>query len=181
MARQPGRGDARPRAQPANGRHFPARFTAPEFTSLCPVTGQPDFGHLVIDYVPGQWLLESKSLKLYLASFRNHGAFHQHRTVTIGKRITAEIKPKWLAHRRLLVSARRHPDRRVLANRRLPKGMWLPDQGGAPIAAGAEPSPVPALRSGGTSQKCHVWTAPGWQELFSHFAALVGAAMCSAF
>ena len=56
---------------------YVARFTAPEFTSLCPVTGQPDFGILVIDYVPGEWLLESKSLKLYLASFRNHGAFHE--------------------------------------------------------------------------------------------------------
>ena len=50
------------------------RFTAPEFTSMCPVTGQPDFAHIVIDYVPRQWLLESKSLKLYLASFRNHAA-----------------------------------------------------------------------------------------------------------
>ena len=64
--------------------------------SLCPVTGQPDFAHLVIDYVPGSWLLESKSLKLYLASFRNHGAFHEDCTVAIGKRIAAEIKPKWL-------------------------------------------------------------------------------------
>src|SRR5215471_21870290 len=63
------------------------RFTVPEFTSLCPVTGQPDFAHLMIDYAPGQWLLESKSLKLFLASFRNHGAFHEDCTVMIGKRI----------------------------------------------------------------------------------------------
>ncbi len=61
-----------------------------------PVTGQPDFAHLMIDFVPGQWLLESKSLKLYIASFRNHGAFHEDCTVSIGKRIAAEIKPKWL-------------------------------------------------------------------------------------
>ena len=76
--------------------NYLVRFTAPEFTSICPVTGQPDFAHLVIDYVPGQWLLESKSLKLYVASFRNHGAFHEDCTVMIGKRIADEIKPKWL-------------------------------------------------------------------------------------
>ena len=64
-----------------------ARFTVPEFTSLCPVTGQPDFAILVIDYVPGPWLVESKSLKLYMHSFRNHGAFHEDCTVAIGKRL----------------------------------------------------------------------------------------------
>ena len=87
-----------------------ARFTCPEFTSLCPVTGQPDFAHLVIDYVPGNWLVESKSFKLYLASFRNHGAFHEDCTVGVGKttaRIArAKIHPYW----RLLVSPRRHAD-----------------------------------------------------------------------
>ena len=77
---------------PQAGQLYLARFTAPEFTSLCPLTAQPDFAHLVIDYVPGQWLLESKSLKLYVASFRNHGAFHEDCTVAIGKRIAAEIK-----------------------------------------------------------------------------------------
>ncbi len=81
---------------PQSDTDYVVRFIAPEFTSLCPVTGQPDFAHLVIDYVPGQWLLESKSLKLYVASFRNHGAFHEDCTVAIGKRIAAEIKPKWL-------------------------------------------------------------------------------------
>ena len=70
---------------------YVARFTFPEFTSICPVTGQPDFGILMIDYVPGQWLVESKSLKLYLQSFRNHGAFHEDCTVAIGKRVAAEI------------------------------------------------------------------------------------------
>jgi len=72
---------------PHPGETYLVRFTAPEFTSLCPVTGQPDFAHLVIDYVPDQHLIESKSLKLFLASFRNHGAFHEDCTVTIGKRI----------------------------------------------------------------------------------------------
>lgn len=75
---------------------YVARFTAPEFTSLCPVTGQPDFGILVIDYLPDQWLLESKSLKLFLAAFRNHGAFHEDCTVGIGKRIVALLEPRWL-------------------------------------------------------------------------------------
>ena len=74
-------------ANPHAGTLYLARFAAPEFTSLCPVTGQPDFAHLVIDYVPGDWLIESKSLKLYLASFRNHGAFHEDCTISIGKKI----------------------------------------------------------------------------------------------
>src|SRR4051794_36550663 len=77
---------------PQSDTDYLVRFAVPEFTSLCPVTGQPDFAHLVIDYVPGQWLLESKSLKLYIASFRTHGAFHEDCTVSIGKRLAAEIK-----------------------------------------------------------------------------------------
>jgi len=75
---------------------YVARFTAPEFTSLCPVTGQPDFAHLVIDYVPGDWLVESKSLKLFLTSFRNHGAFHEDCTIFIAKRLKALLEPRWL-------------------------------------------------------------------------------------
>src|SRR6188508_3549490 len=71
---------------------YVARFTAPEFTTLCPITGQPDFAHLVIDYVPRQWLVESKSLKLYLASFRNTGTFHEDCTVAIGKRLAGLLK-----------------------------------------------------------------------------------------
>src|SRR5580698_7419012 len=73
-----------------------ARFAAPEFTSLCPVTGQPDFAHLVIDYAPGEWLIESKSLKLFLGAFRNHGAFHEDCTVAIRRRIVATAAPRWL-------------------------------------------------------------------------------------
>ncbi len=72
------------------------RFVCPEFTSLCPVTGQPDFAHLVIDYAPGDWLVESKSLKLFLTSFRNHGAFHEDCTVRIGKDIARLLDPRWL-------------------------------------------------------------------------------------
>jgi 7-cyano-7-deazaguanine reductase len=75
---------------------YVARFTAPEFTSLCPVTGQPDFAILIIDYVPGPWLVESKSLKLYLTSFRNHGAFHEDCTVAIGRRLADLLEPRYL-------------------------------------------------------------------------------------
>jgi 7-cyano-7-deazaguanine reductase len=72
------------------------RFTAPEFTSLCPLTGQPDFAHLVIDYVPDAWIVESKSLKLYLASVRNHGAFHEACTLDIAQRLMGLLAPHWL-------------------------------------------------------------------------------------
>lgn len=75
---------------------YMVRFTVPEFTSLCPLTGQPDFAHMVIDYVPNKRLVESKSLKLFLTSFRNHGAFHEDCTVSIAKRLIDEIAPKWL-------------------------------------------------------------------------------------
>jgi 7-cyano-7-deazaguanine reductase len=83
-------------ANPQAGTLYLARFTAPEFTSLCPITGQPDFARLVIDYAPDAWLIESKSLKLYLASFRNHGAFHEDCTLAIGKRIVETAQPTWL-------------------------------------------------------------------------------------
>ena len=81
---------------PHAGTLYLARFTVPEFTSLCPVTGQPDFAHIVIDYAPGDWLVESKSLKLYMTSFRNHGAFHEDCTVAIGKRLQDLLAPEWM-------------------------------------------------------------------------------------
>jgi 7-cyano-7-deazaguanine reductase len=117
---------------PQEGENYLVRFTAPEFTSLCPVTGQPDFAHLVIDYVPGSWLLESKSLKLYVASFRNHGAFHEDCTVMIGKRIASEIKPKFLRIGGYWYPRGGIPIDVFWQTGRLPKGMWIPDQGVAP-------------------------------------------------
>lgn len=72
------------------------RFTCPEFTSICPITGQPDFANILIDYVPNKSIVESKSLKFYLVSYRNHGAFHEDCTVQIAKDIILQIKPKWL-------------------------------------------------------------------------------------
>jgi 7-cyano-7-deazaguanine reductase len=109
-----------------------ARFSCPEFTSLCPVTGQPDFGILVIDYVPGRWLLESKSLKLYLASFRNHGAFHEGCTVAIGKRITALLEPRYLRIGGFWYPRGGIPIDVFWQTGDPPEGLWLPDQGVAP-------------------------------------------------
>ena len=108
---------------------YVARFTAPEFTSLCPVTGQPDFGILVIDYVPGEWLLESKSLKLYLASFRNHGAFHEDCTVGIGKRIAELLEPKWLRIGGYWNPRGGIPIDVFWQTGAPPDGIWLPDTG----------------------------------------------------
>ena len=113
--------------------NYVARFTAPEFTCLCPITGQPDFAHLVIDYVPGRWLVESKSLKLYLTSFRNHGAFHEDCTVAIGKRLIALLKPKYLRIGGYWYPRGGMPIDVFWQAGRLPKGVWLPpDQGVAP-------------------------------------------------
>ena len=81
---------------PHRGRFYTVRFTAPEFTSLCPVTGQPDFAHLVIDYVPRDWIVESKSLKLYLTSFRNHGAFHEQCSLDVATALVDLLDPHWL-------------------------------------------------------------------------------------
>jgi 7-cyano-7-deazaguanine reductase len=81
---------------PRPGRPYLVRFTAPEFTSLCPVTGQPDFAHLVLDYAPDRQIVESKSLKLFLSAFRNHAGFHEDVTVGIAERLVAEMKPLWL-------------------------------------------------------------------------------------
>ena len=106
---------------PQAGVLYAVRFTAPEFTSLCPMTGQPDFAHLVIDYAPGDWLVESKSLKLYLTSFRNHGAFHEDCTISIARRFIETAEPLWL---------------RI-------GGYWYP-RGGIPIDVFHQTGPVPA-------------------------------------
>jgi 7-cyano-7-deazaguanine reductase len=119
-------------ANPHPDTHYVARFTAPEFTALCPITGQPDFAHLVIDYVPDRWLLESKSLKLYLASYRNHGAFHEDCTVAIGKRIAALLSPHYLRIGGYWYPRGGIPIDVFWQTGVLPEGVWLPDQGVAP-------------------------------------------------
>ena len=117
---------------PQAGELFVARFVAPEFTSLCPVTGQPDFGHLVIDYAPDRHLLESKSLKLFLGSFRNHGAFHEDCTVGIGKRIRDAIRPVWIRIGGYWMPRGGIPIDVFWQSGPPPEGLWLPDQGVPP-------------------------------------------------
>ncbi|BAF89060.1 preQ(1) synthase [Azorhizobium caulinodans] len=112
--------------------NYVARFTAPEFTSLCPVTGQPDFAHLVLDYVPDAWLVESKSLKLYLASFRNHGAFHEDCTVAIGKRLVELLKPRFFRIAGYWYPRGGIPIDVFWQTGELPRGVWLPETGVAP-------------------------------------------------
>jgi 7-cyano-7-deazaguanine reductase len=109
-----------------------ARFTAPEFTSLCPVTGQPDFAHLVIDYAPAKKLIESKSLKLYLASFRNHGAFHEDCTIAIARRIVAAAKPLWLRIAGYWYPRGGIPIDVFYQTGAPPRGLWIPETGVAP-------------------------------------------------
>ena len=109
-----------------------ARFVAPEFTSLCPVTGQPDFAHLVIDYAPADWLIESKSLKLYLSSFRNHGAFHEDCTVAIGRKIVEIAQPRWLRIGGYWYPRGGIPIDVFWQSGVAPEGLWIPDQGVAP-------------------------------------------------
>ena len=117
---------------PHPGTDFLARFTAPEFTSICPVTGQPDFGILVIDYLPGDWLVESKSLKLYLTSFRNHGAFHEDCTVGIGKRLADLLEPRWFRIGGYWYPRGGIPIDVFWQTGEAPKGLWVPDQGVMP-------------------------------------------------
>ena len=103
------------------------RFTCPEFTALCPITGQPDFAHLVIDYLPGEFILESKSLKLYLGSFRNHGEFHEACTVGIAKRLIGELKPKWFRMGGFWYPRGGIPIDVFYQSGPAPLGIWIPD------------------------------------------------------
>ena len=119
--------DRVPNPHPDTG--YVARFTVPEFTSLCPVTGQPDFAHLVIDYVPGPWLVESKSLKLYLTSFRDHGAFHEDCTIGIGRRLAGFLEPRWLRIGGYWYPRGGIPIDVFWQTGAPPAGLWLPDQG----------------------------------------------------
>ncbi|WP_460450473.1 preQ(1) synthase [Alsobacter sp. SYSU BS001988] len=117
---------------PHPGTLYLARFTMPEFTSICPVTGQPDFGILVIDYAPRDWLVESKSLKLFLNSFRNHGAFHEDCTVGVGKRLADLLDPVWLRIGGYWYPRGGMPIDVFWQTDAPPPGLWLPDQGVPP-------------------------------------------------
>jgi len=119
-------------ANPRPDETYVVRFTVPEFTCICPVTGQPDFAHLVIDYVPDAAIVESKSLKLYLGSFRNHGAFHEATTVAIARRLVDEIAPVWLRIGGYWYPRGGMPIDVFYQTGEPPEGLWLPDQGVAP-------------------------------------------------
>ncbi len=117
---------------PQRDNRYVVRFTCPEFTSICPVTGQPDFAHLVIDYLPGDFIVESKSLKLYLGAFRNHGAFHEDCTVAIAKRLEAEIAPQWLRIGGYWYPRGGMPIDIFYQTGPAPDDLWIPDQGVPP-------------------------------------------------
>ncbi len=108
------------------------RFTCPEFTVLCPITGQPDFAHLVIDYVPRRWLVESKSLKLYLGAFRNQGGFHEDCTLAVAERLVRLLAPRWLRIGGYWYPRGGMPIDVFYQTGAPPRGLWLPDQGVAP-------------------------------------------------
>ena len=112
--------------------NYVARFVMPEFTALCPITGQPDFAHLVIDYVPNRFLVESKSLKLYFNSFRNHGAFHEDCAIGIGKTLAKLLAPRWLRIGGYWYPRGGMPIDVFWQTGKLPVGVWVPDQGVAP-------------------------------------------------
>lgn len=116
-------------ANPHPGTAYLVRFACPEFTTLCPVTGQPDFAHLVIDYVPAKLLVESKSLKLFLAAFRNHSGFHEGCTVAIAKRLEQALTPAWLRIGGYWYPRGGMPIDVFYQTGQPPEGLWLPDQG----------------------------------------------------
>jgi 7-cyano-7-deazaguanine reductase len=119
-------------ANPHPDADYLIRFTAPEFTTVCPITGQPDFAHFVMDYVPGRTLLESKSFKLYLASFRNAAGFHEDTTLAIAKRVAGAIKPRYLRIAGYWYPRGGIPIDIFWQTGKLPAGLWLPDTGVSP-------------------------------------------------
>ncbi|HEX3430578.1 MAG TPA: preQ(1) synthase [Rhizomicrobium sp.] len=119
-------------ANPHPDSDYVVRFTAPEFTTLCPITGQPDFAHFVIDYCPAKALVESKSLKLFLASFRNHAAFHEDCTILIGKRVVAAVRPKFLRVAGYWYPRGGIPIDVFWQTGEIPADVWLPDPGVPP-------------------------------------------------
>ena len=115
---------------PHPGTLYLVRFTCPEFTALCPITGQPDFAHFVIDYAPEATILESKSLKLYLGAFRNHGAFHEDCTLSIAARLTAALAPRWLRIGGYWYPRGGIPIDVFYQTAEPPAGLWLPESNG---------------------------------------------------
>ena len=104
------------------------RFSCPEFTTLCPVTGQPDFAYLIIDYIPDAFIIESKSLKLFLSSFRNQQGFSEEVTVNIAKRLEEEVDPRWLRIGGYWYPRGGIPIDVFYQRGKIPEGSWVPDQ-----------------------------------------------------
>ena len=119
-------------ANPQAGVSYVVRLVSPEFTSLCPITNQPDFAHLVIDYIPNEKLVESKSLKLFLGSFRNHGSFHEDCTISIAQRLVQAMDPTWLRIGGYWYPRGGIPIDVFYQTGEAPEGVWLPDQGVSP-------------------------------------------------
>lgn len=117
---------------PQPGMDYLVRFTCPEFTSLCPLTGQPDFAHLVLDYVPDDWIVESKSLKLFLASFRNHGSFHEACSMQVAQRLVDLLTPRWLRIGAYWYPRGGIPIDVFWQTGAPPPGVWIPEQGVQP-------------------------------------------------
>jgi 7-cyano-7-deazaguanine reductase len=117
---------------PEPGLAYVVRFVCPEFTSLCPLTGQPDFAHLVLDYIPAGWIVESKSLKLFLASFRNHGAFHEACTLMVARRVVDLLAPRWLRIGGYWYPRGGMPIDVFWQTGAPPEGVWIPPQEVAP-------------------------------------------------
>ncbi|MHA1537685.1 MAG: preQ(1) synthase [Alphaproteobacteria bacterium] len=119
-------------ANPGGGQDYAIRFTAAEFTCLCPITGQPDFAHLVIDYLPERLIVESKSLKVFLSAYRNHGAFHEGCTLEIARRLVDAMEPKWLRIGGYWFPRGGIPIDVFYQTGPPPADLWIPDQGVAP-------------------------------------------------
>ena len=129
---EPDRSILDPIPNPYPTHNYLVRFTCPEFTSLCRVTNQPDFAHIVIDYVPEHHLVESKSLKLYLGAYRNHKTFHEACTMAIGSDICIVAVPLWLR-----IGAYWYPRGGIPLDifaqwGKLPEGVYVPDFGVPP-------------------------------------------------
>ena len=110
---------------PHKNLNYVVRLSSPEFTSICPITGQPDFGHIIIDYIPDKSIVESKSFKLFLFSFRNHGAFHEDCTLMIANKIVDTIKPKWLRISGFWNPRGGIPIDIFFQTKKKPKGIWI--------------------------------------------------------
>ena len=112
---------------PKIGVNYSIRLTCPEFTSICPVTSQPDFAYIIIDYVPSEFIVESKSFKLFLLGYRNHGAFHEDCTITLAQDIIDLLFPKWLRIAGYWYPRGGIPIDIFWQTREKPKNLFLPD------------------------------------------------------